>query len=66
MIGIERDPKVFVHGKEYLHTESSVLSCEIYNDSYTNIVRYLPPGQQADFVLLDLGINREHVTDNDR
>lgn len=82
MLCMERDPRVVEHGKQYLITELKNRGIDIgvkspdlelntqhlklLNDSYTNIAQYLPPGQKAGFVLLDLGINREHVTDNER
>lgn len=72
LIGMEWDPRVIEHGKEYLQTElwihdlKEIQWLTLNNDSYTNITSYLQHSQKADFVLLDLGINREHVTDNIR
>lgn len=75
IIGMERDPRVLEHGKAYLEENiiglwalsiKLAFDIQLFNDSYANIAQYLPPGQKAGFVLLDLGINREHVTDNER
>lgn len=62
------DPQVVDHGKTYVDglLWSSTIKPSIIQDSYTNILSHLPAGQKADFVLLDLGINREHITDETR
>lgn len=73
IIGMERDPRVLEHGKAYVAEALKVWKIEeleqlltLINDSYANIAQCLPAGQKVGFVLLDLGINREHVTDNER
>lgn len=79
MLCMERDPRVLENGKKYLieelknrginlelNLELNTQHLKLLNDSYANIAQYLPPGQKVGFVLLDLGINREHVTDNER
>lgn len=56
------------HGKARIQTEIGVLptgmTLETVRDSYATMTTNL--SQKADFILLDLGINREHVTDNAR
>ncbi len=64
----DRDISVMAHGKQYV-SESFWSNNDIWiqyiNDSYANILNYVPK-KSIDFILLDLGINWEHVTDPDR
>jgi 16S rRNA C1402 N4-methylase RsmH len=56
------------HGKEYIatHLQSSLQEYIHYiNDTYSHLDSHLK-ANSVDFILLDLGINREHVTDPER
>lgn len=56
------------HGKEYVGQHiQEIENVEItyINDNYAQSTNYLEPNS-VDFVLLDLGINWEHVTDPER
>jgi len=64
----DRDSLVLSHGKQYIsdyiwwHTHIWI---HYINDTYAHIPQYIPK-HTVDFILLDLGINWEHVTDPDR
>ena len=57
LIGMEWDPRVIEHGKEYLQTEfwihdlKEIQWLTLNNDSYTNIAFLLQNSKKADFVL---------------
>ena len=56
------------HGEDYIQAyliPSEYAQLNYIHDTYANIPRYLKP-HSVDFILLDLGINREHITDPDR
>ncbi len=68
IIWFDRDSNVLEHGKEYIgkHIQDiNTITITYINDSYANSLQYIKP-QSIDFLLLDLGINWEHVTDSDR
>lgn len=64
----DRDSQVLDRGKDFLQQEfpqmDERITIDFIADSYANLNSHLP--NPIDFVLLDLGINREHVTDNSR
>jgi len=56
------------HGKQYVAEQiwtNSNIWLQYINDTYANIPKYMSR-HSIDFILLDLGINWEHVTDPDR
>ncbi len=64
----DRDTIVMEHGKQYIWEymwSSSKVWLHYINDTYAHIPQYVS-SHSVDFILLDLGINREHVTDPDR
>lgn len=68
IIWFDRDSNVLEHGKAYIgnHIQDiNSITITYINDSYANSLQYIKP-QSVDFLLLDLGINWEHVTDSNR
>ncbi len=64
IIGFDIDPEILQKAKDFLKDFSNV---EFVNNSYTEIKNYLTDKNiKADFVLLDLWINREHVLNPQR
>lgn len=65
----DRDHIIIEHGKARVQEQFPSLpehiNIEYITDSYASISKH-SPHKQVDFILLDLGINREHVTDNAR
>ncbi len=64
----DRDFLVLEHGKQYVSDyiwEGVSVWMHYINDTYAHVTQYIPKNT-VDFMLLDLGINWEHVTDPDR
>ena len=65
----DRDHIVIEHGKQRVQDEYPQvpphITVEYINDTYAQMFSHAPV-EKFDFILLDLGINREHVTDNRR
>ncbi len=64
----DRDALVMEHGKQYVEAKiwtNNILWLHYINDTYAHIPHYIT-SKSIDFILLDLGINWEHVTDPDR
>lgn len=64
----DRDSLVLEHGKQYVSDHiwwNSYIWMHYINDTYAHIPKYIAKNT-VDFMLLDLGINWEHVTDPDR
>lgn len=62
----DRDNLVLNHGKEYVNNIlTKNININYINDTYANISKYIK-NNIVDFILLDLGINWEHVTDPER
>ena len=68
ILWFDRDSNVLAHGKEYVwkHLQDiKNINITYINDNYANSLQYIKPNS-VDFLLLDLGINWEHVTDPER
>lgn len=65
----DRDHIVIENGKKRVSEQFPQLpehmNVEYINESYASMIDHVP-SEKFDFILLDLGINREHVTDNVR
>lgn len=70
MTACDRDDDVLTYAKHIIWSESQALahaglSINYIHDTYANLHHHLSPWT-VDYLLLDLGINRHHVTDDTR
>lgn len=60
IFAIDRDPNILQKAKENTQQHNNI---KYIHDSYANIDKHCP---KADFILLDIGVNREHFEDKSR